>query len=74
MKSKFASKISKLGDELVVSLPKEITEPLGLQEGDEVFVSIELTPASLAIMDPAFVKQINDFIELYRPALDALSR
>jgi len=76
-------KIFKTGNSLVVSLPKESIELLGLHEGSEVSVAIDqdegriiIEPAGppLADIQPEFAQQLNEFIELYRPALEALAK
>ena len=76
-------KIFKTGNSLVVSLPKESIRQLGLQEGSEVSVTVEAEEGRLivkpmkeqiAAIDPAFAQQVNEFIEQYRPALEALAK
>jgi putative addiction module antidote len=76
-------KVFKAGNSLVVSLPKESIQALGLQEGSEVSVElgpdqkeIVIKPAEppLAEIDETFAQQVADFIEQYRPALEALAR
>lgn len=76
-------KIFKTGNSLVVSLPKESIELLGLHEGSEVSVAIDqdvgriiIEPAGppLADIQPEFAQQLNEFIELYRPVLKALAK
>lgn len=75
-------KIFRAGNSMVVSLPKEILEALGLEEGSEVTVTedrrrarIVITPRSVKLpgVDEEFVAQVSDFIERYRPALEALA-
>ena len=76
-------RIFKTGDSLVISLPRESLLNLGLQEGSEVHVIIDdesgriiIEPlrAALADIDPAFARQLDDFIDRYRPALEALAK
>ena len=76
-------KIFKTGNSLVVSLPKESIQLLGLHEGSEVSVSvnqedghiiIEPATSSLAEIDEIFAQQLDEFIEQYRPALEALAK
>lgn len=78
-------KIFKTGNSVVVSLPKDAMEYLHMQEGTEVNVELDrekhrivITPAepSLAIagVDAAFARQVADFIEQYRPALEELAK
>jgi putative addiction module antidote len=76
-------KVFKAGNSLVVSLPKESIQALGLREGSEVSVEvvpeqqeiiIKLADSSLADIDETFAQQVADFIEQYKPALEALAR
>jgi putative addiction module antidote len=77
-------KIFKTGNSLVVSLPKEVLEPLGISDGTDVSVElnrkkseiiIRPTRSPLAVeVDEAFAQQVNDFIEEYRSALEALAK
>jgi len=77
-------KIFKTGNSLVVSLPKEVLEPLGVSDGSDVSVELDrsngqivIRPARLSLaagVDETFVRQVNEFIAEYRPALDALSK
>ena len=75
-------KIFKSGNSLVVSLPGDALERLGLEEGSEVNVAvderegrliIERIQPALADIDATFAQQLDDFIEQYRPALEALA-
>jgi putative addiction module antidote len=76
-------KIFKTGNSLVVTLPRESIETLGLHEGSEVSVAvdrergriiIEPVTSPVADIDPEFARQIDDFVEQYRSALEALAR
>lgn len=78
-------KIFKTGNSVVVSLPKEALDWLGLSEGEEVAVDLDrdkrqiiisLPPEDLAVagIDESFARQVAEFIEEYRPALEALAR
>jgi putative addiction module antidote len=76
-------KIFKSGNSFVISLPRESLQELGLHEGSEVNVAIdreegriiiERAQTPLAEIDPDFARQLNDFIENYRPALEALAK
>lgn len=78
-----ARRVFKAGNSLVVSLPKESIQALGLHEGSEVSVEVNadrqeiiLRPSdsALAGVDETFAQQVADFIERYRPALEALAR
>ncbi len=76
-------KIFRAGNSLVVSLPKDILDMLGLDEGAEVSVEMDrerrriiITPVDLALpgVNEEFARQVTEFIEQYRPALEALAR
>ena len=76
-------KIFKSGNSLVVTLPAESMELLGLGEGSEVTVTVDQDGQRILIepsarpgaeITPAFARQLDDFIEQYRPALDALAK
>ncbi|MDH5506461.1 MAG: hypothetical protein OEZ02_04510 [Anaerolineae bacterium] len=77
-------KIFKSGNSIVVSLPKEYLELLEIVDGAEVSVTMDeaeqriiITPLGTQLanagVDQAFAKQVADFIERYRPALEALA-
>jgi antitoxin component of MazEF toxin-antitoxin module len=68
---------------LAVLLPEDTLERLGLSLDTEVSVTLKqelgqiiITPASLPIVevDENFARQLSDFIEEYRPALEALAK
>jgi putative addiction module antidote len=76
-------KIFRTGNSLVISLPKEMLESLHVGEGEEVSVELNptrnqivISPAARAAeeVDAEFAKQVAEFIEEYRPALEALAR
>ncbi|OQX65075.1 MAG: hypothetical protein B5M51_01820 [Anaerolinea sp. 4484_236] len=78
-------KIFKTGNSMVVSLPKEILEFLKLSDGagvnvelDKVERKIVISPAELPLaasgINATFAQQVDDFIEQYRPALEALAK
>ncbi|HSH02731.1 MAG TPA: AbrB/MazE/SpoVT family DNA-binding domain-containing protein [Anaerolineae bacterium] len=76
-------KVFKAGNSLVVSLPKESIQALGIQEGSELSLTVQpdtkeivisLAPSSLADIDETFAQQLNDFIDQYKPALEALAK
>jgi antitoxin MazE len=78
-------KVFRTGNSVVVSLPKDALEILGIGVGANVSVDLDrenrqivitLAEEPLAMMgvDKAFAQQVADFIEQYRPALEALSR
>lgn len=78
-------KVFKTGNSVVISLPREALEYLGIQEGQDVSIDLDrekrriiITPpeASLAVagLDEEFARQVSDFIENYRTALEALAK
>ena len=77
-------KVFKTGNSLVVSLPKDLLEPLGMKDGTDVSVELDrqnhqilIRPTQLPLagdVSEEFARQVSDFIEQYRPALEALSR
>jgi putative addiction module antidote len=78
-------KVFRTGNSLVVSLPKNALELLGIRAGADVFVELDRENRQIVItlaeeslikagVDKVFAQQLADFIEQYRPALEALSR
>jgi putative addiction module antidote len=76
-------KIFKTGNSTVVSLPKEALDYLGVTEGTEVSIELDqegrriiIAPIQETIpgVDEAFARQVAEFIEQYRPALNALAK
>lgn len=76
-------KLFRTGNSLVVALPKEAISLLGLEEGSELNVEVDvdarrvlLSPVepSVAGIDVEFARQLDEFITRYRPALEALAR
>jgi len=77
-------KVFKTGNSLVVSLPKDLLESLGMQDGTDVSVELDrknrqilIRPAELPLagdLSQEFAQQVNEFIDQYRPALEALSK
>ena len=76
-------KLFKTGNSMVVSLPKDVLEPLGISEGADLLVELDRekrqiiirpveTPIAAAI-EVEFARQVAEFIEEYRPAIEALS-
>ena len=80
------SRLFKTGNSVVLSLPKEILDNLGLMDGENISLELDrqqrrviLTPAdkpSLANagVDEDFARQVTDFIDRYRPALEELAK
>jgi len=78
-------KVFKTGNSTVISIPREALEYLGLAEGMEVSVDLDRDkrqiviaplekPLAIAGIDEGFAHQVAEFIEQYRPALEALSK
>ena len=77
-------KIFRTGNSFVISIPRDILNALQLLEGKDVFVELDpqrrqivISPVEKAIptgIDEAFAKQVDDFIENYRLALEALAK
>jgi len=77
-------KVFKTGNSLVVSLPKDLLESLGMQDGTDVSVELDrknrqilIRPTELPLagdLSQEFARQVNEFIDQYRPALEALSK
>ncbi len=77
-------KLFRTGNSIVVSIPKDILDELQLSEGEDVSVELDsqqrqilISPVEKAIstgIDEAFARQVDDFIEKYRPALQALAK
>lgn len=76
-------KIFRTGNSLVIALPRDMLAALQLGEGAEVSVELDATGGHIVIapslltatgIDKEFADQVTDFIDAYRPALEALAR
>jgi putative addiction module antidote len=78
-------KVFKTGNSVVVSLSRDALELLGVSEGAEVSVELDREkrqiiisavgdPLAFAGVDEEFARQVAEFIDQYRPALDALAK
>ena len=78
-------KIIKVGNELYLPLPDEITQALQLNEGSEVNVSVDPQEKQILIqslgqstdlgeINLEFAEQVSAFIRDYKPALEELAR
>jgi putative addiction module antidote len=84
MENRMLRKIFKTGNSIVVSIPKDILEQLDLSEGEDVSVVLDREQRQIVIspvekplvvsVNEEFARQVNDFIEEYRPALEALAK
>jgi len=78
-------KVLKNGNCLVVSLPKDALELLDISIGSVVSVDLDSRkkksvispvgePLAFAGIEKAFAQQVAEFIDCYRPALEALKK
>lgn len=77
-------KVFKTGNSLVVSLPRDLLEPLGMRDGTDVSVELDRENRQILIrmaehpmtgnLTEDFARQVSEFIDEYRPALEALAR
>lgn len=76
-------KVFKTGNSMVISIPKESIDFLRLKGGSEVSVELDRDQGLIVIaplssnlpgIDTAFNRQVEKFIEKYRPALEALAK
>jgi antitoxin component of MazEF toxin-antitoxin module len=76
-------KVFKTGNSLVVSLTKSLLELLGMTGGTEVSVELDRKNRQILIrptempfaagLGGEFTRQVSDFIEEYKPVLEALA-
>jgi len=75
----------KTGNSVVLSLPEEILDGLGIKEGDHVDLEFDraerrviITPVDPAVAilrsDREFARQIDEFLNLFRPVPDGLEK
>lgn len=76
-------KILKADNSFIIALPKEISDALELDEDSEVTIEFDeahqqiiIAPLKTALddVDLVFAKQVAEFIDAYRPALEALAQ
>lgn len=78
-------RLFRTGNSVVLSLPREMLEELGLADGENVSLTLDrkqrrliVTPVQkplpVAGIDEAFAHQVNEFIEQYRAALTELAK
>jgi len=76
-------RVFRTGNSMVVSLPRETLDFLDLKEGSEVSVELNKERGEIVIaplgrdlpgVDAEFAHQVAEFIEEYRPALEALAK
>lgn len=74
-------KIFRSGNSTVVSLPQEALDSLALSEGDEVRLTVDREGRGVILrpvreeagVDPDFDRRVSEFLDRYRPALEALA-
>jgi antitoxin MazE len=77
-------KVFRTGNSMVVSLPKEALELLGIAEGSDVSLELDrekrqiiLSPVETSLaaagVDEEFARQVSEFIDQYRLALETLA-
>lgn len=77
-------KVFRTGNSTVVSLPKDMLEPLGMKDGSDVSVELDrehgqiiIKPMEMPVaagVSEEFARQVSEFIAEYRPALKSLSK
>jgi antitoxin component of MazEF toxin-antitoxin module len=78
-------KVFRTGNSIVVSLPKDVTDPLGVGEGSDVMVELDRehgqiiirpveAPIAAAGVDEDFAHQVSEFIAKHRTALNSLAK
>ena len=78
-------KVFRTGNSVVISLPKEAIELLGISVGSDISIDLDREkrqiiispveePLAVVGVDETFAQQVAEFIAQYRPALEALSR
>ncbi len=78
-------RLFKTGHSIVLSLPKEVLDDLGIKDGESVNLELDREqrrviispvekPFAIAGVDEEFARQVEEFIQQYRPALEELAR
>lgn len=78
-------RLFRTGNSVVLSLPKEVLDSLGVSDGENVSLEVDRErrrlivspiekPLSAAGVDAEFAHQVSEFIEQYRPALEELAK
>jgi putative addiction module antidote len=78
-------RLFKTGNSIVLSLPKEVLDDLGIKDGESVNLELDhkqrrviITPVEIPIatsgVNEEFAHQVDTFIQQYRSALDELAR
>lgn len=78
-------KVFRTGNSMVISLPREALDYLEIHEGAEVEIDLDRenrqiilkpveSPLGNSGVDENFARQVAEFIEQYRPALEELAK
>ncbi len=78
-------RLFKTGHSIVLSLPKEVLDDLGIKDGEDVSLELDHDqrrviispvekPFAIAGVDEGFARQVEEFIQQYRPALEELAK
>ncbi len=78
-------RLFRTGHSIVLSLPKEVLEDLGIKDGEAVNLELDREqrrviispvekPFAIAGVDKEFARQVEEFIQQYRPALEELAK
>lgn len=76
-------RLFRTGNSIVISLPKEMLDDLGIKEGESVTLELDreqnrviFTPVEkpIASVNEEFSRQVDEFILQYRPVLDELAK
>ncbi len=78
-------RLFKSGNSIVVALPKEMLDDLGIKDGEvvnlvldhdqrQVIISPVEKPIAIAGVNEEFARQVEAFIQQYRPALEELAK
>ncbi len=78
-------RLFKTGHSIVLSLPKEVLDDLGIKDGEAVNLELDreqrrviISPVEKTVaipgVDKEFARQVEEFIQQYRPALEELAK
>ncbi len=78
-------RLFKTGNSIVLSLPKEVLDELGIKDGESVNLELDrgqrrviIAPVeksvAIAGVNEEFARQVDEFIQQYRPALEELAK
>jgi len=78
-------RLFKTGNSIVLSLPKEVLDDLGIKDGESVNMELDRAqrrviitpvekPVAIAGVNDEFASQLDDFIRQYRTALEELAK